>query len=82
MVQIKTNIELIGGRFMLGIGLVLLSIIKIIVYKRTDCINPWFAPQVCGEGALYYYYLYIGVFIFGLILIITSFKKKKGGDNE
>lgn len=78
----QRQIKLSGWQFIVAIGLMLSSVMKIFNYKRTGCINPWRAPIVCGEGALYYYYLYIGVFILGLILFFTSFKKIKSGDDS
>jgi hypothetical protein len=74
------KIEIVKGRFIVGLVLFIIGLIKIHDYKITGCLASWTTPNVCGAEAVYYYYLYIVFLAIGLILFLTSFRKKKNVD--
>lgn len=66
----------------IGIGCIILFLFKIVDYKNTACVEPYFYGAICGKGAMTILIVY-GVFaLFGVYLIITSFKRKKNGDDK
>ena len=66
-------------RLLMSIAFIVFSMPELLSYLKTHCIQPLHTPEICGESAEVYLYIYIGVLVVGLGFLFISFKTKRAG---
>lgn len=65
-------------QLLFGLLLVVSFLLDIKHYTATTCIQPfWGGPDLCGNDARAVCYIYMLFIIIGLIIFVTSIKRKK-----